>query len=63
MGKSRRRERVEPTEDCNQLELLFPWPEQKEYERIRPLVLFGGFVAARKTGTSERTILWRTIPS
>lgn len=37
---------------------LFEWPEQKEYEEIRPLVLFGSSVSerARVTGTPERTM-------
>lgn len=54
----RRRKRIEPTDDWDQLVPLFEWPEQKEYEEIRPLVLFGSSVAerARATGTSERTM-------
>jgi hypothetical protein len=50
--------RREPTDDWNQLVLLFEWPEQKEYEEIRSLVLFGGSVAdrSRETGTPERTM-------
>jgi hypothetical protein len=39
---SHRRRRVEPTEEWEQIELLCAWPEQREYELIRPLVLFGG---------------------
>ena len=54
----RRRERIEPTDDWDQLILLFEWPEQREYEELRPLVLFGSSVAerSRETGTPERTI-------
>lgn len=54
----RRRKRIEPTGDWDQLVPLFEWPEQKEYEEIRPLVLFGSSVAerARVTGTPERTM-------
>jgi hypothetical protein len=37
----RRRARIEPTDDWDLLVPLFEWPEQKEYEEIRPLVLFG----------------------
>ena len=57
MGKRRRR-RVEPTDDWEQLELLCAWDEQAEYERIRPLVLFGEPVPerARTTKTSGRTL-------
>jgi putative transposase len=61
IGK-RRRKRLEPTDDWKQLELLCAWDEQREYERIRPLVLFGAPVPERsvETGTSERT-LYRKI--
>lgn len=56
-----RRERVEPTDDWDQLVLLFKWPEQEEYELIRQPVLFGTSVAerARETGTPERTLYWK----
>jgi putative transposase len=55
----RRRRRVERTEEWDQLELLLKWPEQREYELLRPIVVFGGSVAkrARETGAaSERTL-------
>jgi hypothetical protein len=44
-----------------ELELLCTWDEQVEYERIRPLVLFGEPVPRRalETGTSERTLYRR----
>jgi len=45
--RRRRRRRVDPTDDWEQLELLCVWEEQREYERIRPLVLFGGPVPER----------------
>lgn len=50
--------RVPPTDDWKQLELLCVWDEQREYERIRPLVLFGTPVPERsvETGTSQRTL-------
>ena len=54
-----RRRRVEPTEEWGQLELLLMWPEQRGYELLRPIVVFGGSVAgrARETGiVSERTL-------
>ncbi len=56
--RKKRRRRVEPTDDWEQLELLCAWDEQIEYERIRPLVLFGEPVAERAlgTGTSKRTL-------
>ena len=38
MGRRKRR-RVDPTDDWQQLELLCVWEEQREYERIRPLAL------------------------
>jgi putative transposase len=58
----RKRRRVGPTDDWEQLELLCVWPEQREYERIRPLVLFGEPAPERsaETGTPERT-LYRKI--
>ena len=57
-GRGRRRRRVDATDDWEQLEMLCAWDEQVEYERIRPLVLFGEPVAGRatRTGTSERTL-------
>src|SRR5829696_8450127 len=59
--RRRRRRRVEPTDDWEQLELLCAWDEQREYERIRPLVLFGEPLPERawQTGTSERTLYRR----
>ena len=63
MGDARRRRRrVEPTDEWEQLELLCRWPEQLAYEEIRPLVLFGLPVAERAEETSslERT-LYRKI--
>lgn len=61
MGKGKRRRRVEPSDDWEQLELLCRWPEQSAYEEIRPLVLFGLLVAQRaeETGSSERTLYRR----
>ncbi|MDP9352564.1 MAG: helix-turn-helix domain-containing protein [Chloroflexota bacterium] len=53
-----RRERVEPTEDWSQLQLLAQFPEQRAYELLRPVVLFGRSPAerARQTGTPQRTL-------
>lgn len=59
MAVSGKRRRVEPTDDWEQLELLCGWPEQRGYELIRPIVLFGVPAAerARETGAaSERTL-------
>ena len=55
----RRRRRVKPTDEWGQLELLLKWPEQREYELLRPVVVFGSSIAerARETGiVSERTL-------
>ena len=54
----RKRPRVEPTEDFQQILPLCWWPEQGEYERMRQPVLFGSSVAerARETGVSESTL-------
>ena len=61
MGERNRRRRVEPTDEWEQLELLCGWPEQRAYEEIRPLVLFGLPVAGRaeETGSSQRTLYRR----
>ncbi len=48
----------EPTDDWQQLQLLASFPEQRTYELIRPVVLFGQSPAerARQTGTPQRTL-------
>lgn len=58
---ARKRQHVGPTEDWGQLELLLDWPEQIEYERIRPVIVFGSSVAerAKETSTPERTLYRR----
>src|SRR5215212_6622081 len=53
MGRRKRR-RVDPTDDWQQLELLCVWEEQREYERIRPLVLFGGPVPGGRRRPGSR---------
>ncbi len=60
-ARGRKRRCVESAEDWEQLELLCRWPEQKRYEEIRPLVLFGDPVSerAQATGASERTLYRR----
>src|SRR5215207_8591151 len=63
MGTAGRRWRIEPTDDWEQLEPLCLWPEQRNYELIRPLVLFGSPAAerAQQTGAaSERTLQRKT---
>lgn len=64
MGGRRRRSRAEHTDDWEQIELLCGWPEQRNYELIRPLVLFGNPVTERaeETDVSERT-LYRGTPA
>ena len=54
----RKRVAIAPTEDWVQLHLLCSWPEQKTYELIRPVVLFGLSPAerAQQTGVSHRSI-------
>src|SRR5437588_12907984 len=58
---TRRRRKVEHTDDWQELLPLFDWPEQEAYEELRPLVLFGDSVAERvgETGTPERTMYRR----
>src|SRR5918997_5120543 len=53
MASGPRRRRVEPTVQWEQIELLCGWPEQRDYELIRPLVLFGGPADARARETGE----------
>lgn len=54
----RKRPRIEPTDDWQELLPLCWWPEQVEYERIRQPMLFGSSVPdrAEETGVSERTL-------
>jgi len=46
------------TDDWAELQLRLKWPEQVEYERIRPPLLFDSSVAerARQTGTPQTTL-------
>lgn len=55
---STRRPRVEPTDDWPQRQLLSRFPEQRAYELLQPVVLFGHAPAerARQTGAPERTL-------
>jgi putative transposase len=59
-GRTRvgQRQRIEPTDDWQQLDLLVRFPEQRTYELIRPVVLFGYSPAerARLTGAPQRTL-------
>lgn len=54
----RRRDRIEPTDDWQQLELLVRSSGQRTYELIRPVVLFGQPPAERaaETSTAARTV-------
>ena len=56
MSRRRKRKRIEPTHDWKELVPLFEWPEQENYEVIRPLVLFGEPVAER----AQQTGVFRT---
>lgn len=60
MGRRKRR-RVGPTREWEQIELLCARDERVEYERIGPLVLSGEPVPERadETGTPERTLYRR----
>lgn len=55
---TRLRPRHEPTDDWQQLQLLTQFPEQRAYELIRPVVLFGQSPAerAQHTGIPQRTL-------
>ena len=50
MARSKR-QRVEPTDDWQQLQLLTRFPEQLTYELLRPVVLFGH---SRLNGPAKR---------
>ena len=53
-----KRQQVPPTDDWQQLQLLAKTPEQRTYELIRPVVLFGqpASARARETGVPQRTL-------
>jgi putative transposase len=53
-----KRVRTPASDEWDALQLRFRWPEQYDYEVIRPIVLFGLPVAnrAEQTGVSQRTI-------
>ncbi len=53
-----RRRRVEHTEEWALIEPLLPWHEQREYELLRPIVVFGDTPAerSRQTGAAQRTL-------
>lgn len=55
---ARKRKRRERTHDWQEIEQYTLWPEQEQYERLRPIVLFGETAAqrAKETGASERTL-------
>ena len=53
MESSQRRRRVEPTDEWEQIELLCGWPEQRDYELIRPMVLFGAPADGRSQETGD----------
>ncbi len=58
-----RRERLEPTEDWQQLTLRVESAGQRTYELIRPVVLFGHSPAERaaETGAAERTLYRQVV--
>jgi putative transposase len=62
-SRPRLRWRVEPTDEWEQIELLCGWPEQRDYELIRPLVLFGAPADGRsqETGASSGRTLRRKV--
>jgi hypothetical protein len=55
------RQPITPTEEWRRIAALAAWPEQRAYEELRPVVLFGRPVAERagETGTAERTLYRR----
>lgn len=63
MASEPRRRRVQSTDEWEQIELLCGWPEQGDYELIRPLVLFGSPAEGRavETGMSSGRTLRRRV--
>ncbi|MGB3683569.1 MAG: helix-turn-helix domain-containing protein [Rubrobacteraceae bacterium] len=63
MGKRKRRQRLDHPHELTweQLDLLCTSKEQRRYEQLRPLALFGSSVPdrAQETGVSERTLYRR----
>lgn len=55
---TRKRQRISRTHNWQEIQQHMLWPEQEQYERLRPIVLFGETAAARakETGASERTL-------
>ncbi len=55
---ARKRKRRERTHDWQEIQQQTLWPEQEQYERLRPIVLFGETAAerAKETGVSPRTL-------
>src|SRR6266571_1055794 len=55
---ARKRKRRERTHDWQEIQQQTLWPEQEQYERLRPIVLFGETAAerAKETGESPRTL-------
>lgn len=59
-----KRPRHERTSDWEKIQQYSLWPEQKPYELLRPIVLFGETAAqrAQETGASERTLYSKANP-
>lgn len=57
----RRRKRREPTHNWQEIQQQSLWPEQEQYEQLRPMLLFGETSAerAKETATSERTLRYQ----
>jgi transposase len=55
---ARKRKRRERTHDWQEIKQYTLWPEQEQYERLRPVILFGETAAerAKEIGASERTL-------
>ena len=53
------RPRLAPTDDWPTIQLRFAWPEQRAYELIRPVVLFGRTV---QCSTNSSVVHCRFIP-
>jgi len=56
MGRNGRRVHVGSTDEGEQIELLCGWPEQRDYEPIRPMVLFSGPASERAAEARARPL-------
>lgn len=58
-----KRQSREPTDDWQQLQLPVRLPEQRAYDSLRPVVLFGGSIGERASQKiTPQCSLYRVVP-